>query len=79
MQGIGLYSYSSIKVGTSVSITTHFVSLDGRLKTDHIEGRIVSKRNIGKTHFWGIQFDEEINAQNQPSLFKHLKSIPSTD
>jgi hypothetical protein len=73
---MGLYSYSSIKAGTGVSITTHFISSDGGLKTDSIKGRVVSKRRIEKTHFLGIQFDEKINAKNQPSLFKHLKRIP---
>jgi hypothetical protein len=77
--GIGLYSYSSIKVSTPVSLVVHFISLDGRVKTDSIQGRIVSNRKIGKTHFLGIQFDEEIDAQNQPSLFEHLlQAIPKT-
>ena len=79
LQGIGLYSYTSIKAGTSVLITTHFISSDGVLKTDSIEGRVVSNRKIGKTHFLGVQFDEEINAQNQPSLFKHLQNILPID
>jgi c-di-GMP-binding flagellar brake protein YcgR len=75
LRGIGLYSYSSIKAGTSVSVTTHFISLDGGLKTDSIEGRIVSNRKIRNTHFLGIQFNEKINTQSQPSLFKHLQNI----
>jgi c-di-GMP-binding flagellar brake protein YcgR len=79
LQGIGLYSYSSIKVGTCVSITTLFVAPDGGLKTDSIEGRVVSSRKIGKTHFLGIQLDREIDAQNQPSLFKHLQNDLTTD
>jgi len=79
LQGIGLYSYSSIKVGTSVSITTLFIAVDGRLKTESIEGRVVSNRKIGKTHFLGIQLDREIDAQNQPSLFKHLQGVLMTE
>ena len=79
LKGIGLYSYSSIKVETNVSITTNFISSDGGLKTYSIEGRVVSNRKIGHTHFLGIQFDEEINAQNQPSLFKHLQNILPAD
>ncbi|MFZ3137145.1 MAG: PilZ domain-containing protein [Thermodesulfovibrionales bacterium] len=79
LQGIGLYSYSSIKVETSVSITINFISLDGGLKTDSIKGRVINIRKIGNTHFLGIQFDEEIDAQNQPSLFKHLQNILPTD
>jgi c-di-GMP-binding flagellar brake protein YcgR len=79
LRGIGLYSYSSIKVETSVSITINFISSDGGLKTDSIEGRVINNRKIGNTHFLGIQFDEEINAQNQPLLFKHIQNILSTD
>jgi len=79
LQGIGLYSYSSIKVGTSVSIAALFISLDGGLKTDFIEGQVVNNRKIGNTHFLGIQFDEEINVQNQPSLFKHLQNTLPSD
>jgi hypothetical protein len=79
LKGIGLYSYSSIKVGTRVSITTLFVALDGRLKTDSIEGRVVSNRKIGKTHFLGILLNREIDARNQPSLFKHLQGVLTTE
>jgi c-di-GMP-binding flagellar brake protein YcgR len=78
LQGIGLYSYSSIKVGTNVSITTLFVAPDGRLKTDSVEGRVVSSRKIGKTHFLGVQLDKEIDSRNQPSLFKHLQNNLAT-
>jgi len=79
LRGIGLYSYSSIKVETSVSITINFISSDGVLKTDSIEGRVISNRKIGKSHFLGVQFNEEINAQNQPLLFKQINNIISTD
>jgi c-di-GMP-binding flagellar brake protein YcgR len=79
LRGIGLCSYSSIKVEISVSITINFISLDSGIKTDSIEGRVINIRRIGGTHFIGIQFDEEINTQNQPSLFKHLQNILPTD
>ena len=54
LRGIGLYSYSSIKVETSVSITINFISSDGVLKTDSIEGRVINSRKIGNAHFLGI-------------------------
>jgi c-di-GMP-binding flagellar brake protein YcgR len=79
LRGMGLYSYSSIKVETNVSITINFISLDGVLKTDSIEGRVINNRKIGNAHFLGIQFNEEMNAQNQPLLFKHIKNIIPTD
>jgi hypothetical protein len=74
LQGIGLYSYSSIKVGTSVSISALFISAEGGLKNDSIEGLVINNRKIGKTHLLGIQFAEELSAQNQPSLFRHLQN-----
>jgi c-di-GMP-binding flagellar brake protein YcgR len=77
LRGIGLYSYSSITVATRVSITTTFISLDGGLKTDSVQGRVISNRKIGDTHFIGIQFDEEINDKNQPALCKYVRnSLP---
>jgi len=76
-RGIGLYSDSSIIIGTSVSITINFISLSGGVKTDSIKGRVITIRKIGDTHILGIRFNEEITAQNQPSLFKHLQNTIS--
>lgn len=79
LQGIGLYSYSTITDETSVSITVSFLSSDGGVKSDSLRGRVVSNRKIGKTHIVGIQFDEALNAENQPALFKHVRNILPTD
>jgi hypothetical protein len=79
LRGIGLYSYNSIKVKTCVSITINFISADGVLETESIEGCVIRKEKIDNTYFVGIQFNEEINAQNQSSLFKHLQNIFSMD
>ena len=73
LQGIGLYSYNSIKVKTCVSLTIDFISADGVLKTDSIEGCVICNKKIGNTYFMGIQFNEEINAENQPSLFEQMQ------
>jgi hypothetical protein len=79
LPGIGLYSYNSIKVKTGVSMTIDFMSADGIFKTNSIEGCVISNKKIDNTYFIGIQFNEEIDAQNQPSLFKHLQNILPTD
>jgi c-di-GMP-binding flagellar brake protein YcgR len=79
LRGIGLYSYNSIKVKTGVSITIDFISADGVLKANSIKGCVICNKKIDDTYFIGIQFNEEINAQNQPSLFKHLQNILPTD
>lgn len=73
--GIGLYSYNSIEVNKGVSITINFISGNGMLKTDSIEGRTICHKKIDNTYFVGLQFNEEIKAKNQPSLFEHIQRI----
>ncbi len=68
LRGMGVYAYNSIKIKTDVSITTTFVFSDGSLKTDSLTGRIISNKKIENTYFIGIQFNEEIDPENQPYL-----------
>jgi hypothetical protein len=75
LKGVGLYSYNSIEEKTGVSITIHFISEDGALKTDSIEGCVMCNKQIDNTYFIGIQFNEEINIKNQPSLFEQIQKI----
>ncbi len=79
LKGIGLYSYNSIKESTHLSITINFISLSGEIKTESITGHLVFKKRIGKTYFLGIQFSQEINPKNQPSLFDHIQKCLSLD
>ena len=73
--GIGLYSYNSMEVKKCVSITINFISGDGMLKTDSIEGCIICHKKIDNAYFVGIRFNEEINPKYQPLLFKHIQRI----
>ena len=68
LRGMGVYAYNSMEVKTDVSIIITFVFSDGSLKTDSLTGRIISNKKIGNTYFIGIQFNEEINPENQPYL-----------
>lgn len=77
LRGIGLYSYDPIEINKYVSITINFISVDGTLKTDSIEGCIISNKKIDDTYFVGLQFNEEIDAKHQPSLFEHVRKIPT--
>ncbi|MFH1702901.1 MAG: PilZ domain-containing protein [Nitrospirota bacterium] len=72
--GMGLIADVLIEIDTNVSITINFISVDG-IKTDSIEGRVVHYKDIGNIYFIGIQFNEEINPENQPSLHKHIQRI----
>jgi hypothetical protein len=75
LRGIGLYSYNSIEAKTGVSITIDFISKYSTLKTDPIEGCVICNKQIDNTYFIGIQFNEEINVKNQPSLFEQIQNI----
>ena len=73
-QGMGVYAYNPIELKNDVLITVNFVFLDGSLKTDSLNGRIVSNKKIDNTFFIGIQFEEETDAKNQPFLFEHINT-----
>jgi c-di-GMP-binding flagellar brake protein YcgR len=73
--GIGLYSYNAVEINKYVSMTVNFISGDGVLKTDSIEGCIRCHKKIGNTHFVGIRFNEELNVRHQPLLFRHVQRI----
>ncbi|MCL5022231.1 MAG: PilZ domain-containing protein [Nitrospirae bacterium] len=75
--GIGVYSDNPVEIETDVSITIDFISSDGMIKSSSTEGRVVYDKTIGTMHFIGIQFDEELNAENQPALYEHLQKILS--
>jgi c-di-GMP-binding flagellar brake protein YcgR len=76
--GIGVYADVPIEIDTNVSITIDFISVDG-IKADSIEGRVLHYKDIGNIYFIGIQFNEEINPENQPSLHKHIQKILTWD
>lgn len=72
LRGMGVYAYNSIRIKTHASISITFIFSDGSLKTDSLTGRIVSNKQIKNTHFLGIQFDEEIDPENQPYLLNYF-------
>lgn len=75
LSGIGLYADAPLEENFEVSLTIRFISGDGLMKTDVIEGRIVYIKEMEEIYFMGIAFIEEINAVNQPSLYGHMQNI----
>jgi len=71
--GIGLYSNNSIEIGTDVFITINFISLHGEAKTAFLKGLVIYNNKIGDASFLGIRFNEEINSENDPSLYEHMQ------
>jgi len=72
---IGLYVDAPLDENFEVSLTIRFISTDGSIKTDTIDGRIVYIKKIEEAYFMGIEFLEEINPENQPSLYEHMQNI----
>ena len=79
LRGIGLYSYDAVEVDKYVSMTVNFISGDGALKTDSIEGCVRCHKKIGNTHFVGIRFNEDLNVRHQPLLFRHVRKNQSSE
>jgi c-di-GMP-binding flagellar brake protein YcgR len=73
--GIGVYSYNPLELNKCVSMTVNFISGDGILKTDSISGHIRCHKKIDNTYFVGIRFNEELNAEHQPLLFRHIREV----
>jgi c-di-GMP-binding flagellar brake protein YcgR len=82
LSGIGLYSDVPLEDNIDVSLDIAFISIEGPIKTDAIDGHIVYVRkleDIEDVYFAGVQFHEEINRFNQPLLYEHLQSISILD
>ena len=77
--GMGLYVDNPIKANKQVSIAMNFVSVGGGIKDSVIEGKVLYNREIGKIYFVGIEFNESVNSNNQPLLYKHIQNIYSFD
>lgn len=75
LSGIGLYLDLPVEDNVDVSLNITFISSDGSIKTDTIDGRIVYVRKFEEVYFTGIEFHEEINPKNQPSLYEHMQNI----
>jgi hypothetical protein len=79
LSGIGLYIDVPLEDGADVSLHIAFITTDGSIKADTIDGRIVYVRQFEEVYFTGIEFREEINQKNQPSLYEHLRTILMLD
>jgi c-di-GMP-binding flagellar brake protein YcgR len=75
LSGIGLYSTTPIGEEADLSILVSFVSSDGALTGATLSGTSVYSRDLKDFYFVGVEFDEEITAQNQATLYPHLQRI----
>jgi c-di-GMP-binding flagellar brake protein YcgR len=75
LAGIGLFLDAPLEENLDVSLTISFISGDGLMKTDVIEGCVVYNKKLEDVHFMGIEFLEEMNPEKQPSLYEHIQNI----
>jgi len=73
--GIGLYSPAPIGRSKKVMIKISFINTSGKTSEDTATGRVDWQLKFSNTYLIGISFDEELNATNQPMLFKHLADL----
>jgi hypothetical protein len=70
--GIGLYAHSPIERGTPIAVLVKFTTIDGTRAADMVEGRVTSLMRDEKFHCLGIAFNEKINQEKQPHLYRHF-------
>lgn len=73
--GMGIYSPSSISKGEKVMIKISFINTIGQICEDNVTGKIDWQMKFGNTYLIGISFEEELNLNRQPLLFKHLTEL----
>jgi hypothetical protein len=76
--GMGLHIDKPIEANKQVSIAISFVSIGG-VENTVIEGSVVYNKELGKSHFVGIKFNEAVSSENQPLLYVHIQNILSFD
>jgi hypothetical protein len=76
--GMGLYSQAPIGKGKKVKIKISFLNRTGKACEDTATGRIDWQLKFGDTYLIGIAFEEELNINKQPTLFKHLTELIET-
>lgn len=75
LSGIGLYADCMLSKNTAVSIRINFISSDGLMKTDVVEGSIVNANELQGLCYLCVVFNKDIDPQKQPFLYAHLQKI----
>jgi hypothetical protein len=77
--GLGLYSFSSMRKGSSVSLDITLTSEGGEKLRDTVNGKVVWLSRKGSLYFIGIAFDEYLSLEKQPYLYEQFMKITSMD
>lgn len=77
--GLGLYCFSPMRKGASVSLDITLMGNGGEKRRDSVAGKVVWVSKKGSLYFIGIAFDEYLNPERQPVLYEHFRTITSMD
>ena len=75
VSGLGVYSAELIGVGEEVSINIEVPGPKEEMKNDTIDGKVVWLSMKDDIYYLGIFFDEELNKDRQPNLYRHFHRI----
>jgi Tfp pilus assembly protein PilZ len=77
--GIGVYSAVPMKIGAEISMDIEFFGNEGKIENDTIEGKVAWLSKQGNIYFVGISFNETLNQDKQPKLYKHYHRVIKHD
>jgi hypothetical protein len=73
LAGIGLYCDDPLPEEVNVLTTINYLSIGGAMGKAVLDGHVVYNVVMGQLYYIGIQFNEEINRTNQPSLYENIE------
>ena len=77
--GLGVYSAKPVKGDAKVSIIIEYFNFEGKKEKDFIEGVVAWTTTEDNSYYLGILFDEELNPDKQPNLYRHFHGIVKND
>jgi hypothetical protein len=78
VSGLGLYSTTPVGKGKNVKVTISFVDKKGKVREAFTTGKVDWQKKFLNMYLLGINFDEELNMNNQPHLLDHLTWLIDT-
>ncbi len=77
--GLGVYSAKPVEARAKVSIIIEFLSFEGKKEKDSIECVVAWAITEDNSYYLGLLFDEELNKDKQPNLYRHFHRIVKND
>lgn len=71
--GLGMHSQRFLEVNTTVEIKIPVRGEDGGQRIETVRGKVVGVHVGEAGNSYGIEFDQMLNAYNQPALFAYVE------